>query len=258
MEVEDRTRELLQSAEMLPMPPMGYPYGTPSTPTPARRSTPKDTPAEVLAGQDIDAVNTQWTTACEASAAHDTAMANEEQALMAFTAARKETQAARKAGHTPGNVRVGKAAAGLNAEKAAVKAARLRRRQCFRTLGWTLLGLQVTARLRTLAVVPALTPVSLPRIHRERSISGFPMGLHFQAPTLLAALWLQFALAITKKVRYRQCLGCGSYLTIHPDGFRSNRRTCSDACRTKASRSRRKKGVTSKRKRPHSAHATST
>lgn len=110
------------------------------------------------------------------------------------------------------------------------------RRRRLRRLAWTLLGLSVTAHLRMLGVVPALMPVATVDLKREKPLPGIPMGLMFAASNLIGSLWLQFALAISRRVTYRPCPGCGKHLTIHPDAYRTNRRTCSDRCRSKVYR----------------------
>ena len=106
------------------------------------------------------------------------------------------------------------------------------RNQSMRELGWTALGLSVTARIRNAGVAPALGPIWTPDSHRERAPSGAPMAMTLTAHNLLGGLWLQLALAISQRVTYRRCLGCGDFLTIHPNAYRTNRRTCSDRCRS--------------------------
>jgi hypothetical protein len=58
--------------------------------------------------------------------------------------------------------------------------------------------------------------------------------------TLLGALWSQFAEAVTGKQHVR-CEGCQKWIAIGWDkgGSRTNRRTCSDACRVRAHRRRK-------------------
>ena len=53
--------------------------------------------------------------------------------------------------------------------------------------------------------------------------------------TLLGAMWLQFARAVSGEVRYRPCKACGKWLTLstEDDGFRSDREFCTAACRQK-------------------------
>jgi len=61
----------------------------------------------------------------------------------------------------------------------------------------------------------------------------------FTPKCLLAAMWLQFAQAITQEFQLRVCEGCGKYFQFGPGGKkRADAKTCSDACRQ---RKRRKK-----------------
>jgi len=105
--------------------------------------------------------------------------------------------------------------------------------------GWVLLGLVVTSRLRSLSVAPELQPMPVASRARERSLPT-AMALGFSAHTLIGALWLQLATAISSGYAYRQCIGCGKWLTIHPDEHRTNRTTCSTNCRSKVYRDRKK------------------
>lgn len=59
--------------------------------------------------------------------------------------------------------------------------------------------------------------------------------------SLLGALWLQFAQAISADSRFRQCEGpgCTNWIEIHPSRNQRNRKTCSNACRQRLSRSNR-------------------
>ena len=109
--------------------------------------------------------------------------------------------------------------------------------------GWVLLGLIVTAQMRGRAVTPDLQLLPPPETvtHREKSLSGMALALGFSAHSLLGALWLQLATAISGQYAFRQCEGCGTWLTIHPDEHRSNVRTCDTNCRSKAYRERRRK-----------------
>lgn len=53
------------------------------------------------------------------------------------------------------------------------------------------------------------------------------------------AVWFQFAQAVTGNRDYRRCRTCGKWYELHPDTARTNRRFCSDACRSKAYRHRK-------------------
>jgi hypothetical protein len=56
--------------------------------------------------------------------------------------------------------------------------------------------------------------------------------------TFLAALWLQFAQAVAEDKDYRQCGECGSWFEVSPEVARTNRRFCSNACRSRLYRQR--------------------
>jgi len=64
--------------------------------------------------------------------------------------------------------------------------------------------------------------------------------LTIQPRSLLGALWLQFAESIGTHKSFRKCEVCGRYMEISPDVNRADRRFCSDACRNRALRYRRK------------------
>lgn len=55
------------------------------------------------------------------------------------------------------------------------------------------------------------------------------------------ALWIQFAQAIQGNKSYGQCRTCGEWWELHPDVARTNKRTCSNACRSKVYRQRKTK-----------------
>ena len=61
-----------------------------------------------------------------------------------------------------------------------------------------------------------------------------------QPTSLIGAMWLQFALAISKRQRDRACEVCGHYFELSLDASRSDRRYCDNACRNKALRLRQK------------------
>ena len=60
--------------------------------------------------------------------------------------------------------------------------------------------------------------------------------------TLLAAMWLQFALAVSENKRFVECKFCNRLFEISRDqtGFRTHRKFCSGACRTKDYRRRKR------------------
>lgn len=68
---------------------------------------------------------------------------------------------------------------------------------------------------------------------------GSNLGLHVFPQSLIGALWLQFARAITGRKAYRRCEECGTWFEVSPEAARTNRIYCSNACRTKAYRRRK-------------------
>jgi hypothetical protein len=59
------------------------------------------------------------------------------------------------------------------------------------------------------------------------------MGLFIVPSTLIGCLWLQLAKAIAESCKFRICEGCGKSMLVSPEGsgYRTNRKTCSNACR---------------------------
>jgi hypothetical protein len=55
-------------------------------------------------------------------------------------------------------------------------------------------------------------------------------------PNLLAAMWLQFAHAVTGEFQLQLCAGCGKYFQVGPGARRADATTCSDACRQRKKR----------------------
>lgn len=68
-----------------------------------------------------------------------------------------------------------------------------------------------------------------------------PMTLKFSPGSLITSLWLQLGKAITQDNEYRDCRQCGEWFELHPDTNRTNRKFCSNACRSKNYRKRKKK-----------------
>jgi hypothetical protein len=63
--------------------------------------------------------------------------------------------------------------------------------------------------------------------------------LTFRVQTLIGFIWAQLTRVIIGEVGYRRCEGCGKVLVLSPsEGFRSQRSTCSNACRQKFLRNR--------------------
>jgi DNA-binding NarL/FixJ family response regulator len=72
--------------------------------------------------------------------------------------------------------------------------------------------------------------------------SGVPPRLSFAPASLLAAMWLQFALAIAGDKPFVACKFCGRFFEISTEqtGFRTHREFCSDSCKTMDYRRRKR------------------
>ena len=86
---------------------------------------------------------------------------------------------------------------------------------------------EINARLSDPALVTA--PQLIWTEDRDQRIILMPGGL-------LAAMWLQFAQAVTEEFQLKICLGCRKYFQIGPGGRRVDATTCSDACRQRKRR----------------------
>jgi hypothetical protein len=76
--------------------------------------------------------------------------------------------------------------------------------------------------------------VTAPRLvwTRDHSAKERSQRLVFTPPNLLAALWLQFAQALTGDCQLKECEGCGKYFLRGPGANRRDgAKTCRDACR---------------------------
>jgi hypothetical protein len=60
--------------------------------------------------------------------------------------------------------------------------------------------------------------------------------LIFVPKNLLAAMWLQFAQAVTEELQLRACTECGKYFQVGPGANRADRKTCSERCRQRRKR----------------------
>jgi hypothetical protein len=81
------------------------------------------------------------------------------------------------------------------------------------------------------AIINAAAPTIQPRIHLD---PDGRMRMSWQPPTLLAAMWLQFALDLAGSVTIRSCAreGCSKpVITGSGTGRRSSARYCSSTCR---------------------------
>lgn len=68
------------------------------------------------------------------------------------------------------------------------------------------------------------------------------MGLYIAPDTLIGCLWLQLATAIAEFRKFRLCESCRKPMLIAPEGsgYRTNRKTCSNACRIRVYERRKK------------------
>jgi hypothetical protein len=62
---------------------------------------------------------------------------------------------------------------------------------------------------------------------------GLALALHARPRTLLAAMWLQLALAIEGGVQYQRCEQCGDWFRVKTRAPRESTRFCKTACRVK-------------------------
>jgi hypothetical protein len=68
---------------------------------------------------------------------------------------------------------------------------------------------------------------------------GLPT-LSFVPPNLAAALWVQFALAVTNSSEIKKCEECPTWFEVAPGEGRPEKKYCSDACSMRAYRKRKK------------------
>jgi hypothetical protein len=89
------------------------------------------------------------------------------------------------------------------------------------------LQLEINVRLAERPTVPRLswTPDT------GDTSGDYHQRIVFQPPNLLAAMWLQFAQAVTEEFLLKECEGCGKYFQVGPGGRRADATTCGDACR---------------------------
>jgi hypothetical protein len=64
------------------------------------------------------------------------------------------------------------------------------------------------------------------------------LGLYIVPAGLVGALWLQFARAVERDSKFRQCAECGIWFELAPGTARADKLYCSTPCRTKAYRKR--------------------
>jgi hypothetical protein len=69
------------------------------------------------------------------------------------------------------------------------------------------------------------------------------LGLYIVPDGLVGALWLQFARAVERDSRFRQCAECCLWFELAPGTARADKLYCSTPCRTKAYRKRQAEAV---------------
>ena len=91
-----------------------------------------------------------------------------------------------------------------------------------------------------------LGDVAVPHVAWGRGPDGGRLRLVLRPASLIGCLWLQAAMALSEQKRFRECLGpgCANVIELSLDHRRGGRRTdtqfCSDACRSRDYRWRRK------------------
>lgn len=63
--------------------------------------------------------------------------------------------------------------------------------------------------------------------------------LSLRPTSLIGAIWLQFAQAVSNHTEFRRCTVCGSWMEISENASRRDKSYCSDACRMRAYRARK-------------------
>jgi hypothetical protein len=87
------------------------------------------------------------------------------------------------------------------------------------------------------AVNAQLSGRVIPRVAAGAAANGV-LGLTYEPQSLLGALWLQLASAISDDKSFRTCDFCGRWFEVSPHATGKSRLFCSNACRAKAYRKR--------------------
>lgn len=91
------------------------------------------------------------------------------------------------------------------------------------------LQIEVNARLSENAIKPELTWTP-----DTNESGGYHQRIVFRSKSLVSALWIQFAQAITEELQMRLCEFCGGYFQVGPGGSREDAKYCKDVCRVRA------------------------
>jgi hypothetical protein len=92
------------------------------------------------------------------------------------------------------------------------------------------LQIEINMRLSENKTIPELTWT---RDTKEDS-GGNHQRIIFRPSNLLAAMWIQFAQAVTEELQLRQCDFCGEYFQVGPGAARDDAKFCKAVCRVRA------------------------
>jgi hypothetical protein len=95
---------------------------------------------------------------------------------------------------------------------------------------------EINRRIATATTVPRLMWAPGEQRHGQPLKPDAHMRIAFVPSNLLAAMWLQFAQAVTGEYKLRTCKGCLAYFQVGPGGKRADADTCSPKCRQRKKR----------------------
>jgi hypothetical protein len=95
---------------------------------------------------------------------------------------------------------------------------------------------EINKRVATATTVPRLMWASGARLDGQHPKPDAHMRIAFVPSHLLAAMWLQFAQAVTGEYQLRRCEECEKHFPVGPGGRRLDADTCSDKCRQRKKR----------------------
>ncbi len=94
-----------------------------------------------------------------------------------------------------------------------------------------------------LSIVPRFVWCPGPRNDEGKAKPDHHQRIIFEPTNLLAAIWLQFARAVTEGYQLQTCAGCGEYFQVGKGARRAHTKTCSDKCRQLVSRKNRREAA---------------
>ena len=68
----------------------------------------------------------------------------------------------------------------------------------------------------------------------KETLGGYHQRIIFKPSNLVAAMWIQFAQAVTEELQMRRCDFCEEYFQVGPGAARDDARFCKDVCRVRA------------------------